>query len=131
MKVFGALLAASLLIPAAVSAKEFQPGDLRVCGATQCRVIKDESVTNRFGSFLYGEGRVAFARTPKVGSPVFQLRFKRGPAGVIVNDTSARIHGLNCGRFRRGRWYPLPRELHGLARGLRPKRLRGSAPRSC
>jgi hypothetical protein len=133
MKTLLSTLAATglfLAVPAA-SAKEFQPGDLRLCGATQCRVLKDATTNRRFGEFLYGSGKVTAAPTPRVGSPVFQLRFKEGPAGVVLNETSARVHGLNCGRFRRGRWYRLPKALRGLTAGLRPKRLRASVPRSC
>jgi hypothetical protein len=99
MRLFGALLTASLLIPAVVWAKDFGPGDLRVCGAARCRVIEDGTASSRFGRFLYGNERVVPVPTPRVGSPVFQLRFKDGPAGVILNRTAARVHGLNCGRF--------------------------------
>jgi hypothetical protein len=133
MKTLLSTLAATALflaVPAA-SAKEFQPDDLRLCGARQCRVLNDGATNRRFGSFLYGDGRVVLAPTPKVGSAVFQLRFRDRPAGVILNETSARVHGLNCGRFRRGHWYHLPAALRGLTTGLKPKRLRATVPRSC
>jgi hypothetical protein len=95
------ILATLLLVVPAASAKEFRPGDLRLCGATQCRVVKDVRATRLFGDFLYGSGPVIPAPMPRVGSPVFQVRFKDGPAGVILNGTAARVHGLNCGRFER------------------------------
>lgn len=119
-----------LTVPAA-SAKEFGPGEIFLCGAKQCRVVTDGRTSRRFGEFLYGAGRVAVAPTPRVGSPVFQLRFRDGPAGVILSETSARVHGLNCGRFQRGRWYRLPPGLRGLTTGLKPKRLRAHVPPSC
>lgn len=120
----------SLAVPAA-SAKEFPPGELRVCGATQCRVFKDRPTARAFSSLLWGASRVARAPTPRVGSPVFQLRFKAGPTGVILTATSFRVHGLNCGRFQRGKWYRLPPALRDLTAGLAPKRLRAHVPRSC
>jgi hypothetical protein len=126
-----AATAVFLGVPTA-SAKEFPPGtELRICGATRCRVISDGPTIRRFGEFLYGSGPVALAPTARVGSPVFVVRFRNGPAGVILNATSARVHGLNCGRFRRGRWYRLPRPLRRLTTGLRPKRLRAWIPPSC
>jgi hypothetical protein len=128
-------LAIALLIfgVSAASAKEFRPGDLRLCGATQCRLVIDGPTNRHFGALLYGDGRVAPAPapTPGVGSPVFQLRFRDGPAAVILNATAFRVHGLNCGRFRRGHWYRLPAALRGLTTGLKPKQLRARVPPSC
>src|ERR671923_2305256 len=118
------LLTATVLllsVPAA-SAKEFRPGDLLVCGATQCRVINDVATTRAFGEFLYGSRPISRAAAPRIGSAVFQLRTKDGPMGVVYTKTAARVHGLNCGRFQRGKWYRLPPSLRGLATGLKPKR---------
>jgi len=126
-------LAIFLLIfgASAASAKEIPPdAELRVCGALQCRVLTPEQ-TRAFSALLWGERPVVRARTPRIGSPVFQMRFENGPAGVILNHTAARVHGLNCGRFQRGRWYRLPPGLRDLTTGLKPKRLRTSVPRSC
>jgi hypothetical protein len=130
MKLLLSLATLFLLVPAA-NAKEFRPGDLRVCGATQCRLFKDAPTSRRISELLYGATPVIRARTPRVGSPVFQLRFEGGPAGVILNETAFRVHGLNCGRFQRGQWYRLPRPLQRLAAGLKPKRLRAHVPPSC
>jgi hypothetical protein len=105
-------------------------GELLVCGARQCRGLTAKQ-ERAFQALLWGEGRVARAPTPRVGSPVFQLRFKDGPGGAIVNATGIRVHGLNCGRFRRGRWYRLPPGLLDLTSGLKPKRLRAHVPPSC
>jgi hypothetical protein len=118
---------ASLLAPSA-SAKEFPPGDISACGATRCRAVAEAPA---LGRFLYGQRPVVRAPTAPVGAAVYQLRFREGPAGVIVTESAARVHGLNCGRFRRGVWYRLPRALHGLGTGLRPKRLRAHVPPSC
>lgn len=119
-----------LVIPAA-RAKEFPPGDLFICGAAQCREVTQAVQARAFSSLLWGDLPAGRAPTPLVGSPVYQLRFRNGPAGVILTATAFRVHGLNCGRFQRGRWYRLPRVLQGLTTGLRPKRLRAHVPRSC
>ena len=62
---------------------------------------------------------------------MFQLRFKDGPAGALINATAIRVHGLNCGRFQRGKWYRLPVRLIGLTDGLEPRPLSARVPRSC
>jgi hypothetical protein len=129
MKLAGALVAA-LAVAAIAAAKEFPPGGLMVCGATQCRVVA--SVQSRaFSDLLWGARPLTRAPTPRVGAPIFQLRFKTGPAGAIISATAIRVHGLNCGRFQRGRWYRLPSSLRGVVGGLKPKRLRASVPPSC
>jgi hypothetical protein len=131
MKIFGAILASALALAATASAKEIRPGDLRICGAAHCRVVKDPGQARAFSDLLWGPSRVVRAPTPPVGSPIFQLRFRDGPAGAIISATAIRVHGLICGRFQRGKWYRLPGSLRGLTAGLKPKRLRASVPRSC
>lgn len=121
----------SVVVCVAAWAKEIPPGELRICGARQCRIVMEPAQARAFSALLWGDGRVARARTPRAGSPVFQIRFKGGPAGAIINSTAIRVHGLNCGRFRRGRWYRLPKPLRGLTRGLEPRRLGAVVPRSC
>jgi hypothetical protein len=123
-------LAAAFAVAGIASAKEFPPGGLKVCGATQCRVVTD-SQSHAFSDLLWGERPVTRASTPRLGSPIYELRFKTGPAGAIISATSIRVHGLNCGRFQRGRWYRLPPSLRRMTAGLQPKRLRASVPRSC
>jgi hypothetical protein len=125
----GAVL--GFLLVAAASAKEIPPGSLLICGSEHCRAVTSPADAKAFSSLLWGEGRVARAPTPRVGSPVFQLRFRDGPAGAIITATAIRVHGLNCGRFRRGLWYRLPVRLRGLTAGLEPRRLSARIPRSC
>jgi hypothetical protein len=131
MRIAGGILAIALVAAAGASAKEIRPGDLRICGATQCRVVNDPGQARAFGNLLWGSSRVVRTPTPRVGSPIFQLRFRDGPAGAIISATAIRVHGLNCGRFQRGKWYRLPASLRGVTAGLKPKRLRASIPRSC
>jgi hypothetical protein len=126
----GVLSAFFLLVAGAAAAKEFPPGELMVCGATHCRVVTDAH-SHALSHLLWGDRPVVRVSTPPVGSPIYQLRFKTGPVGAIMSRTAIRVHGLNCGRFQRGKWYRLPHELRGMTEGLGPKRLRRSVPRSC
>lgn len=66
-----------------------------------------------------------------MGSSIYQLRVKDGPLGAIITPTAIRVHGLDCGRFQRGRWYRLPPTLQHLGAGLQAKRLRATVPPSC
>jgi hypothetical protein len=131
MKLLSALAASALLATAGAWAKEIRPGDLRICGAVHCRVVNDPVQAHAFADLLWGPSRVVLAPTPPVGSPIFQLRFRDGPAGAIISARAIRVHGLFCGRFRRGKWYRLPASLRGLTAGLKPKRLKVSVPPSC
>jgi hypothetical protein len=130
VRALGAIFALPLLVTASAAAKEFPPGSLMVCGATQCRVVTDAQ-SLAFSDLLWGDRPVHRAPTPPVGSPIYQLRFRNGPVGAIVGPTAIRVHGLNCGRFQRGRWYRLPAALRGVATALRAKRLGAAVPRSC
>lgn len=130
MRILG-MAAIALLFSTASWAKEIRPGELLVCGARHCRTVNDPRQARAFGELLWGDRPVARAPMPRVGSPVFQLRFVDGPAGAIINATAIRVHGLNCGRFQRGKWYRLPARLRGLTSGLEPRRLTRRVPRSC
>jgi hypothetical protein len=131
MRILGAVVAISLVSSAAVWAKEIRPGDLQICGARHCRAVKRPADARAFSALLWGDGRVARSPTPRVGSPVFELRFDDGPAGAIINGTAIRVHGLNCGRFERDKWYRLPARLRSLTRGIKPRQLAANVPRSC
>ena len=131
MKALMVVTASAALFAAGAAAKEIRPGDLRICGATHCRVVKDRGQAHAFSELLWGPSRVVRAPTPPVGSPIFQLRFRDGPVGAIISASAIRVHGLFCGRFQRGKWYRLPASLRGVTVGLKPKRLRAFVPRSC
>lgn len=131
MKALMVVTASAALFAAGAAAKEIRPGDLRICGATHCRVVKDRGQAHAFRELLWGPSRVVRAPTPPVGSPIFQLRFRDGPAGAIISARAIRVHGLFCGRFQRGKWYRLPASLRGVTARLKPKRLRAFVPRSC
>jgi hypothetical protein len=119
------------LLSTASFAKEIPPGALHVCGADHCRAVSRPADARAFSALFWGQGRIRRAPTPPVGAPVFQLRYRTGPAGAIITTTSIRVAGLNCGRFQRGKWYRLPPRLRGLTDGLEPRRLTAFVPRSC
>jgi hypothetical protein len=134
-----ALLASAAPIFASVAlAKDFGPGDLRVCGAERCISIGHRDALRAFSSFYYGDSRVVVVRTPRLGTRAFELRFKDGGvAGIVAGPglDRTRVYGLNCGRFRRGTWYRLParaaREVRTVSARLEPLRVTRSVPRSC
>ena len=139
MKPFLATLAATALflaVPSA-SAKGFQPGDLRLCNATACARLYDRIVLRKLNHFVY-VGIPAPAAKPRLGSAVFRLKLPNGGGIGTIGGAGLdriRIHGLVCGRFRRGVWYRLPagvsREARRLTRMMRPLRLGPRVPRSC
>jgi hypothetical protein len=136
-----ALIAAAAIFfcGSAATAKDFGPGDLRVCGAKRCVPIENRNALRAFSAFYYGAGRAAVTRPPPLGAPAFEIRFRdRGAAGIVASARldRARVYGLNCGRFRRGRWYRLPAritlEVRRLSAGLAPLHVtRRPPPPSC
>jgi hypothetical protein len=133
MRILRALALLGLVLSATASAKDIRPGELRICGLRHCHAVKDPAQAHAFANLLWGQSRLARAPTPTTGSSVYQLRFREwsGPAVAIINTSAIRVHGLNCGRFQRGKWYRLPARLRGLTKGLPPKRLSARVPRSC
>ncbi|HLM36212.1 MAG TPA: hypothetical protein VK287_00330 [Gaiellaceae bacterium] len=137
LKIAGVLVAATLLaVPAAV-AKDFGPGDLRVCGRERCRAIMNPGVMRALSAYYWGPGRVLRAGPVRNGAPAFELRFRNGYASGLVASTwlnRFRAYGFFCGRFERGKWYRFPAravaELRMLTAGLEPLRV-SAPPRSC
>jgi hypothetical protein len=121
-----AVTAALLAVPAA-SAKEFGPGDLRLCGAARCVPIVNREVLPRLSSFYYSDDPLAPVRRPALGAPYFQLRFSNGyVTGIVATSRLDRFlsYGVHVGRFAPGQWYAFPRrlaaELRRLSASLRP-----------
>jgi hypothetical protein len=132
------LVSLALVCAPAVSAKNFRPGDLLLCNARTCSIVRDRALLRAFGSFIYTGAQPRQARAPARGAPALQLRFDNGyVAGMIAGSRLDRFYsfGVFCGRFVTGRWYRLPpsaiRGVRQLTAGLRPMRLVGSMPRSC
>lgn len=134
--IVAALLAAAVLavIPAA-TAKDFGPGDLRVCNGHRCVPITNRAVLPLLGRFYYSDPHdPRVAPRARLGAPAFELRFRNGYATGIV--AAARLdrflsYGVNTGRFHRGVWYRIPArlasELRKLTVGMKPLRVTQAA----
>ena len=122
----------------AASAKDFRPGELRVCDRARCVPVVKPSAVALLGPFYYGTGRLAVVPRPRLGAPSFELRFRSGyVTGIIGGPKLDRFltYGVHDGRFLPHTWYRLPRqlqrELRSLTAGLRPIRItRASLARS-
>jgi len=124
-------------VPAA-TAKEFEPGDLRLCNARNCVTIVDRALLRSLGAFVYTGAQPDRISAPKRGAAALQLRFDNGyVAGLIGGRRFDRFYsfGVFCGRFVTGSWYRMPAssslELRRLAAGHRPLRVPARMPRSC
>jgi hypothetical protein len=135
MKALVAAVAVALVLalPSA-SAKDFGPGDVRVCNATHCVPIVAERVLPQLGRFYYSGPRPTRLRRPALGSSYYELRFDNDyVTGIVATRRLDRFlsYGVHIGRFAPGQWYAVPRalsaELRSLADKLRPLRLTASA----
>ena len=131
------LLVASALafVPAAL-AKDFQPGDLRLCNADRCVAIMDQGALTTLGAFYFGSRKPPRSLRPALGVPYYELRFTNGYAtGIVATSKLDRFlsYGVNLGHFARGRWYRVPAragaELRRLSGSLEPLRLTRAAIR--
>lgn len=130
-----ALLAATALaVTPAATAKDFKPGDLRVCNAHRCVPITNRAVLPLLGAFYYGPHDARVASPARIGAPAFELRFPNGYVTGIV--ASARVdrflsYGVNLQHFHRGVWYRVPArlasELRKLTAGMKPLRVTQAA----
>jgi hypothetical protein len=126
--------ASALLVLTSASAKDFRPGDLRVCNKTRCIAIVNHDVLPEIGSFYYNGPCPERVRRPKLGAPYYELRT---PNGYVTGIVATRrldpflTYGVNDGRFARDRWYAVPRKLSGELRrltvDLHPRRLTRAA----
>jgi hypothetical protein len=133
--VAGLLLVGLLIISSDAAAKQFNPGDLRVCNAKRCVMIESRPVLNALSAFYYDSALTpARISAPRLGVPFFRLEFANGyVTGIIVGRLLARFlsYGVNLDQFRAGVWYRLPARavagLRALTVGLIPLRLAGTA----
>ena len=124
-----------LLVPAAALAKDFEPGDLRVCNAQRCKPIVYGPAVAALGEFYYTSSRPPLrAARPRLGARAFELRFANGyVTGIVAAANLNRFlsYGVNLGRFEAGRWYRVPRQaakqLRRLTAGLVPLRVTRAA----
>jgi hypothetical protein len=119
-----------LLSAGGAGAKEFAPGDVRVCDATRCVAVTKPDVVRVLARFYYTGPKPASVARPAWGAPAFELRYRNGYATGVV--ASARLDrflsfGVYLERFRRGVWYRVPpelaQELRRLTAGLQPYRV--------
>lgn len=137
--VAGLAVLVALVEASGAGAKDFGPGDVRLCDARHCAAIKDPELLRALSSFIYGDAGPRLAGTPRRGAPVLQLRFRNGYVAGLVGSPQLdrfRSHGVICGRFKRGSWYRLPKTTaHDLRRlagtRLTPFAFTGRVPRSC
>jgi hypothetical protein len=133
MLVVVAAVSALLAVPEAI-AKEFRPGDVRVCNATRCVPILERSVIPQLTSFYYTGPRPVRRARPALGTPYYELRFRGGyVTGIVATRRLDRFltYGVHDGRFTENAWYVVPRrvslELRRLTDALRPFRLTRAA----
>jgi hypothetical protein len=124
-----AAIVAVLAVPAA-AAKDFKPGDLRLCNATRCVPVMEPGAVEALARFYYTGPQPARARAVPLGAPAYELRFRNGyVTGIVATAKLDRFlsYGVYLERFMRGRWYQMPEaaaaELRRLAVGLRPLRV--------
>jgi hypothetical protein len=130
----GLVAASTLLVLPSASAKEFEPGDVRVCNATRCVPIVNRRALPLLRSFYYSGPALAHVAVPPLGSAYYELRFRNGYAtGIVATRQLDRFlsYGVHLERFARDVWYTVPRplseELRRLALGLRPLQLTRAA----
>jgi hypothetical protein len=128
------LAAAALAVTPAATAKDFRPGDLRVCNSHRCVPITNRAVLPLISAFYYGPHEPRTAPRPRLGAPAFELRFTNGYVTGIA--ASARLdrflsYGVNLDQFKRGVWYRVPTrlasELRKLTAGMKPLRVTQAA----
>jgi hypothetical protein len=115
------LAASALLVLPSASAKDFRPGELRVCNMTRCVPIVHRNVLPKLGSFYYGGPCPARVRRPKLGARYYELRLRNGyVTGIVATRRLDRFltYGVNDQRFARDTWYAVPRKLSGEFRRL-------------
>ena len=122
--------ALALLVVPSATAKDFGPGDLRVCNATRCIPIVNRAVLPAIGAFYYGGPSPAHVGRPALGTRYYELRFRNGyVTGVVATGELDRFlsYGVHLERFARDAWHavpqPLSNELRRLTAGLRPLRI--------
>lgn len=123
------LLPSATVVPA--SAKEFRPGDLKLCNDQRCIVILDRCIVILDRSLLGGLSKFYFgapapaARKPRIGSPYLQISSSDGHVtGIVGAARLDRFRSGGMGRFSSDAWYRVPasvaRGLRALAAGMKP-----------
>jgi hypothetical protein len=99
------------VLAAPAAAKEFKPGDLRLCNTKSCVKLRDQALLNRLSLFIYTGRQPARAASPRLGVPYLELRFSNGyVAGIVATRKLDRwlSYGVYLERFAGGQWYRVP-----------------------
>jgi hypothetical protein len=112
-------------------AKDFKPGDIRVCNTSRCVPIESRGVLRAIDAFYYDSAhRPTAADAPVLGGPYFQIEFRNGyVSGIVAGRALDRFlsGGVNLEQFSDNAWYRVPptieRVLQRLTVGLAPLRL--------
>ncbi len=130
----GIVVGAAVLAAPTATAKDFGPGDLRVCNDERCIPITKPGALRRLAALYYHGLSPRTARAPRLGAPAFELRFRNGyVTGIVASPQLDRFlsYGVNVGHFRRGTWYLVPAraagELRRLSARLEPLRVTRAA----
>jgi hypothetical protein len=111
-----------LALAAGAAAKDFRPGDLRVCNATRCVAIRRSAALAAFSSFYYHPGHPSRTARPPLRAPYFELRFPNGyVTGIVATRRFNRFlsYGVNEDRFAGGTWYRVPARAASAIRATR------------
>ena len=97
-----ALAASALLVLPSANAKNFGPGDIRVCNAKRCVPIVKPDVLPLLGSLYYSGPAPAHLRAPALGTAYYQLRFRNNyVTGIVATRQLDRFlsYGVHLERF--------------------------------
>jgi hypothetical protein len=115
---------------APAAAKQFRPGDLKLCNNDRCVSIVDQSLLDGLSRFYYGGPAPTEVSKPRLGAPYFQLKFTNNyVTGVAATAQLDRFRsgGVNMGQFGPDDWYRVPakvaRGLRKIAAGMKPLRV--------
>jgi hypothetical protein len=124
----------ALAFAAGAAAKDFSPGDLRICDAKTCVSIDNQRVLTQLSRFYYSVGSPARMLPPTMRAPYFELKYRNNyVTGIVATRRLDRFlsYGVHLERFKRGTWYRVPtraaREMRRLTAGMEPLRLSAAA----
>ena len=126
-----AVAGVALWLAPLAGAKDFKPGDIRVCAAAKCLPLRDRQALDSLSAFYYS-AKVVPRRVapPATRARYVELRFPNGyvtgiAAGVRFDHFLS--YGVNLDQFEARTWYALPARASAaiglLAARLQPRRL--------
>jgi hypothetical protein len=125
------VVAAALIGASTASAKQFRPGDLKLCSSHTCVAITDRGTLAALTSFYYTGAAPGETQAPKVGAPYYSIKFTSN--GYVTGIFAAkqldrfRSGGISTAQFPTGAWFRVPRglsvALNRLAGQLQPMRV--------